>query len=615
MYLKNDNSTIGMDEFEARDKLSTNGLLLRYINNKTYDDCLNAIKQNCWAFKHVPKEFQKLEIVKYVVEQNSLLLRFFKNYDDQEALNFCLQKSPSIISYLKNPTEENIKMVINLNPSNIRLVDSKFITEDIFRTIIYQLEKDPSLINKVQNPSPELIKDVLEINQNCFKHIKSNRYSICAFYDVASDQVYNLFEEYEQYRNENCYETCYGEEYGEQCGEECGEQYGEEYGEQYGEEYGEQYNEEYVEQNSGEYVEVCYKEYDENGEYEVEYYEEDDTPNPGDVTNQADIYYKMIEYNLQHVKLVKNLDNLFKKYKNYFDDEIYPSLLNMNDSEFKYYSTEKDVSKSDDDEYLDDQIEEYTTQDFNSESYNNSDSDELDDDFDSDEDELSNSDDSDDSDDSDSDELSDSDNSDSDELSDSDVNSLDNNIDEEENQYISTETNTEDNTVIFVKDGDESYGSENDQISEKVTHVHVTDNVEVEGVEESYVHKVDSQTSEKSETKEPVKAVYYENIKTNSTHVSKNSESVEDAIHDYIKKHYGSKCLHNAINHFNKASTIDEIMADASFDEGIFYLRNINGKYEMYKKSTTYVESGVIFTYKNAVPKYELIRIYSTIEL
>ncbi len=109
--------------------------------------------------------------------------------------------------------------------------------------------------------------------------------------------------------------------------------------------------------------------------------------------------------------------------------------------------------------------------------------------------------------------------------------------------------------------------------------------------------------------------VYYKACKDDTVHLIKDSKSIIEEIHKYIQTRYGNKCLEKAKVHFKRGSTIANISDDTEFDEGIFYIKLDDNTYEMYKKTTKYIESGVIFSYKTSLNAINKIRVYGLIQV
>lgn len=65
--------------------LSYNGLLLRYINEQTYELCEIAVKENGMAIKHVQEEFLTPELCKLAVQETGFALEYIK----EQTLELC----------------------------------------------------------------------------------------------------------------------------------------------------------------------------------------------------------------------------------------------------------------------------------------------------------------------------------------------------------------------------------------------------------------------------------------------------------------------------------------------------------------------------------------------
>ncbi|MFW9949792.1 MAG: DUF4116 domain-containing protein, partial [Candidatus Thorarchaeota archaeon] len=108
------------------------------------------------------------------------------------------------------------------------------------------------------------------------------------------------------------------------------------------------------------------------------------------------------------------------------------------------------------------------------------------------------------------------------------------------------------------------------------------------------------------------KLIYFNDIRKDKIMYINNAVSIQDEIEKYIRQRYGNKCLVKALAYFSTGETIDNIKNDMTFDEGVFFIKNSDNSYDMYKKSTKYDKSW--WYGKTQSSTIEKIREYGIIE-
>ena len=131
---------------------------------------------------------------------------------------------------------------------------------------------------------------------------------------------------------------------------------------------------------------------------------------------------------------------------------------------------------------------------------------------------------------------------------------------------------------------------------------------------ESYVPLI-SQTNSQN-IKNDNYAICYENLKDGSVHLINNTTDILNEIHIYIKTRYGNKNLEYVKKCMIEGKGFDFIQNDPTFNEGIFYQKLDNGKYELFKKTIVHQDDTWIFGSKHISKlSIEKIRIYSLIKI
>jgi hypothetical protein len=111
-------------------------------------------------------------------------------------------------------------------------------------------------------------------------------------------------------------------------------------------------------------------------------------------------------------------------------------------------------------------------------------------------------------------------------------------------------------------------------------------------------------------------SICYENVKDGTMHLVNDVDDIIEEIHKYIQTRYGNKNLEYVKKCMIEGRGSDAIQNDPTFIEGIFYQKTENGKYELFKKTTSYQNDGWVFGSKLvAKPIIEKIRIYSVIKI
>jgi hypothetical protein len=113
--------------------------------------------------------------------------------------------------------------------------------------------------------------------------------------------------------------------------------------------------------------------------------------------------------------------------------------------------------------------------------------------------------------------------------------------------------------------------------------------------------------------------VYFENVISGIMHlIDVEDTTIEEQLHGYIKLRYGKKNLNLAINYGNNSlSTVESITAKKEFENGVFYIKLMDGKYELYKKVTEYEDKTTWLSgnYKESTFSIEKVRVYGLIRV
>lgn len=128
--------------------LKENGLVLKYIKNKTSEICLEAVTRNGLALAATPKELRTSEMCLTAID------------NDPNAL---------VVILGRDQTEQQCLLAVQHDPSTVKFVSIKNLTRQVWKTC---LEKDPLALDSIRNQNEEICKFAFDLDSNSFKHAR-----------------------------------------------------------------------------------------------------------------------------------------------------------------------------------------------------------------------------------------------------------------------------------------------------------------------------------------------------------------------------------------------------------------------------------------------------------
>lgn len=137
--------------------LEENGLVLKYIKNKTNEICLKAVTENGLALGAVPNDMRTSRICFIAID------------NDPKALVTILNRVQ---------TEQQCLLAVQQDPSTIMFVSEKNTTRQVWKTC---LEKDPMALNSIRHQTEEICKFAFDLDVNTFKHARVRTPEFCRY--------------------------------------------------------------------------------------------------------------------------------------------------------------------------------------------------------------------------------------------------------------------------------------------------------------------------------------------------------------------------------------------------------------------------------------------------
>ena len=189
-YINPENQT----EEIALEVVKKAGNLLQYITpkNQTDEVCFTAIENSCgWAVRYI--ENQKLEYCLAALKINDLTFcAIKKEFHKNEIISYAIQKRPSNIMYIENPSEELLLEAVRLegeafysinapknqavclaaveqNPKVLLKMKEKYKT---FEVCLAAVKKDGFVLHCIKNQTAEMCRMAVEQNPKFAKYVK-----------------------------------------------------------------------------------------------------------------------------------------------------------------------------------------------------------------------------------------------------------------------------------------------------------------------------------------------------------------------------------------------------------------------------------------------------------
>jgi competence CoiA-like predicted nuclease len=152
--------------------ISSNGLLLEFIDNQNDELCEIACKNNINAYKFINNKSYELD--KILLNIDGRILQFIDTQTD-ELCEIAIKNNYYTYNYIKNKSTELDKKLLNVNIRLLELIDNK--TYDLYNTIINNANIDSykSILNKYN----ELDKLLLNKNGLLLKYIENQTDELC----------------------------------------------------------------------------------------------------------------------------------------------------------------------------------------------------------------------------------------------------------------------------------------------------------------------------------------------------------------------------------------------------------------------------------------------------
>jgi|GEM_PF-5120762 len=170
------------------------GNLLQYIapKNQTDEVCFTAIQNSCgWAIRYIAN--QKPEYCLAALEINNMTFsEIRKEYHTNDIINYAIQKRPSNIAYIENPSEEFLLEVVRhdgnaffcihapksqavclaaveQSPKVLLKMKERYKTPEV---CLAAVKKDGFVLHCIKNQTPEMCKIAVEQNPRFAKFVK-----------------------------------------------------------------------------------------------------------------------------------------------------------------------------------------------------------------------------------------------------------------------------------------------------------------------------------------------------------------------------------------------------------------------------------------------------------
>jgi hypothetical protein len=134
----------------------TNGVLLKYVKNKTYDICIEAIKNNGNALKYVEKDEQTSEMCEIAIKQTPYAIIYASpQYITDDLCLYAVEQEPEIFKcddfkYVEKQTLKICEIALKSNPMNFLYIKNKDYIVDLAHLLINKTDN-----NKYQKSSKQ----------------------------------------------------------------------------------------------------------------------------------------------------------------------------------------------------------------------------------------------------------------------------------------------------------------------------------------------------------------------------------------------------------------------------------------------------------------------------
>jgi len=145
---------------------------LLFVKEQTHEICLEAVKRNPSIIRYINPEKQTEEIALEVVKKAGGFLQYIDSQHQTDKICFAAIENSCgwAIEYIANQKPEYCLTALEINDLTFCAIKKEFHTDEI---ISYAIQKRPSNITYIENPSEELLLKAVRLDGDAFYSINA----------------------------------------------------------------------------------------------------------------------------------------------------------------------------------------------------------------------------------------------------------------------------------------------------------------------------------------------------------------------------------------------------------------------------------------------------------
>ena len=179
------------------------------MENKTYDELIEAVKQDGYALEHIEEQDENLCTV--AVQENGYAIRYAKDQTERVCVA-ALGQNGNAIRYINKPSFEMKRLAVLMDGLSIRYIDEEdernyhylctiainqnafainFIDEQTYELCLQAVQKNGDMLWCVEEQTKEICTEALRNNLKAFKHIRNiTEEHILLFLKLCNEKKY-----------------------------------------------------------------------------------------------------------------------------------------------------------------------------------------------------------------------------------------------------------------------------------------------------------------------------------------------------------------------------------------------------------------------------------------
>lgn len=192
-------------ELQYIEKVSNDGLFLKYIKNQTDEICKKAIENNCFAIQYVQNKTE--DLCKLAIKHCPMTLEYIDNQTDT-ICQMALISEPYTLQFIKNDNHNYCKLAMKYNVTSVQFCKhQKEFLPDIKEKFnkSYYKQSIVKYINKELQDIDMITKDVEYFKWNNIKYFRHDILLNKKIINMVNEYINYLYVTYHSYNNKDIY--------------------------------------------------------------------------------------------------------------------------------------------------------------------------------------------------------------------------------------------------------------------------------------------------------------------------------------------------------------------------------------------------------------------------